>query len=133
MSYQYQTLTITSTSTAFVNSERMEIPQGYAVVIIPKITVAVAAKTLDYKLQGSIDGIDFVDHCVLVPATIASNESLVAAGADIRRVDAGTTGVRATSGREFLNNYKFFRIAQRSSDSSTLTAEYQIFSNANLR
>lgn len=133
MSYQYQTLTITSVSTTFVNSAKMEIPQGYVVVIIPKITVAVAGKTIDYKLQGSIDGTDFVDHCVLVPAAIVSNESLVAAGADIRKVDAGTTGVRATSGREFLNNYKFFRIAQRSSDGSTITAEYQVFNNANLR
>lgn len=112
--------TITSPDTAWVAGTDIDLRAFQRVSFYPEVTTS-AGTYAEYKVQWSMDQINWFDETIDEPGTAASGEILVSQNTMVRQFTS-TLGVKTTSSITLDKKARYVRLAQRSNAAGTTIA-----------
>ena len=116
-------LSISSTSTAFVNSTGVDLDAYSTISFVPNVTVN-AGTNAYYRIQWSFDNSNWFDETIDEAGTIAATESAITQGTMIRSVLSAATGYKPLSAITLTKRARYIRVSQRSDAAVTITTTY---------
>ena len=118
-----QSITITSTSANYARGVSIDLRDHKHFSVVPSITVAGGAVGY-YKVQWSLDNLDWFDETLDAPRAVSSGEQVVTQSTMVRSFPSDTSGLKPLSAATFDKRARYVAIAQRSDSNVSYTCEY---------
>lgn len=114
-------VTVTSTSTTFVNSNVIDCSDYDRIVILPNKTTGNLAGDALYKLQWSIDQTNWFDGIIILSATL-----VMTAVPGVTITTAVAAGYQGATVLSYQKLARYCRVSQQSKTAATHTVEYHV-------
>lgn len=118
-------LSVSSTSTTFVNSTGVDMDLYSTISFVPNVTVA-AGTNAYYRIQWSFDNTNWFDETIDEAGTVGGTpaESAITQGTMIRSMASNSTGYKNLSAVTLTKRARYIRVSQRSDGAVTVTTTY---------